>query len=401
MSRSAWSSVSSRVGAELQRGRRRGTPPATRASSGKVGIGFSPRGPARGEAVAVVEERGAEADRHGQRVGRRRAGRGCPESGVGPSPGAPEQRGVARGQGAGPFGDRPQPVGELARGEPAIASKETKTARGGRGVEDARLVGAFEGDRGGQGGVGRRGRLGRAGAAPPGDARRRAAPAPRAAPPSRSSRRRTLIPPALPDRRALRHERARVDQLGDVGELARPRRPSGRRPALSSAARQRIPARHRAARRRPARDSVARRRRRAPRSMRPTRARFPRLRSAAAACASTTRVPRRLAAQRDQRVARSTGSRGRAAAGASASSKTSCARRTYSSGSIVRSGTCRAAGGRRPPGAARRAPRRRVEPRPPQRQLDPVQAGEVGRAHAAGQPAGSPLIAASRSPKAP
>jgi hypothetical protein len=37
----------------------------------------------------------------------------------------------------------------------------------------------------------------------------------------------------------------------------------------------------------------------------------------------------------------------------------------------------------------------------PQRQLDPVQAGEVGRAHAAGETAGRPLMAASRSPKAP
>ena len=84
-------------------------------------------GQLRGQPVALVEERGSDADRHGQAV--RHHGR--PEhAGVGRRrPDADRRRGAARGQEPGPCGDRLEKLDEFRRGRPR--SRRTRSPRSG------------------------------------------------------------------------------------------------------------------------------------------------------------------------------------------------------------------------------------------------------------------------------
>ena len=66
-----------RVGADLQRRGRRGSRPASSASLGNLRHPAAAARLARGEPEAVVEQRGAERDGHGQVVGASPPGRGC------------------------------------------------------------------------------------------------------------------------------------------------------------------------------------------------------------------------------------------------------------------------------------------------------------------------------------
>ena len=141
MSRSACSTVSG-VSAQSCRHRSPWHSAGSRLSLGKVRIGVSRRGLAVGEAVAVVEERGADADGDGEVVG----GDVRAEDAVVGGRGADAQvgGGAAGGEEAGPRRQRPQQVGQLC----AVVGDDVEGDEGGRGRcrgEDAGLVGAVEG----------------------------------------------------------------------------------------------------------------------------------------------------------------------------------------------------------------------------------------------------------------
>ena len=195
-----------------------------------------------------------------------------------------------------------------------------------------------------------------------------------------------LHPPS-PERALGRARRARVDELGHVGQLLR--RARGQPvDELAVALAEAVPARQRPVGALAAASSA---RREAPQ-------RPPRLRQRAAGVAAGDHRRERaqhdarardLGAQRARARPRSTGSPARRAAGGCASSSTSCARSEYSSGSIVIVRDPRAQARDRAR-EVRRGRRRLARGAVlPQRQLDPVQAGEVGRAHAAGQARGA------------